>query len=208
MDNLEEDLTCSVCYSLFSDPRVLPCSHTFCKTCLDNLLQVSTNYSIWRPHRLPLKCPNCRSVVELPPMGVDALPTNVSLRAIIEKVGENRSETLPFHYRPLSNPLTGRYFAVSLCVHLSCMCVRSSVVSVPEWQWAATPFLSGAPQAASEHVLHPGSAADLWPVSDCRAAPGPPHRWPAGSIHQRKTDPIATAGQTLWEQMGTGGGSC
>lgn len=88
MENLEEDLTCSVCYSLFSDPRVLPCSHTFCRTCLDNLLQASTNYSIWRPLRLPIKCPNCRSVVELPPTGVDTLPTNVSLRAIIEKVGE------------------------------------------------------------------------------------------------------------------------
>ncbi|XP_037534143.1 tripartite motif-containing protein 59 [Nematolebias whitei] len=85
MENLEEDLTCSVCYSLFSDPRVLPCSHTFCRTCLDNLLQASTNYSIWRPLRLPIKCPNCRTVVELPPTGVDTLPTNVSLRAIIEK---------------------------------------------------------------------------------------------------------------------------
>ncbi|XP_030599504.1 tripartite motif-containing protein 59 [Archocentrus centrarchus] len=102
MDNLEEDLTCSVCYSLFSDPRVLPCSHTFCKTCLDNLLQVSTNYSIWRPLRLPLKCPNCRSVVELPPAGVDALPTNVSLRAIIEKYqmdSEPRPPSCPEHHR-------------------------------------------------------------------------------------------------------------
>uniref|UniRef100_A0A8D3AN38 Tripartite motif containing 59 n=1 Tax=Scophthalmus maximus TaxID=52904 RepID=A0A8D3AN38_SCOMX len=94
MDNLEEDLTCSVCYSLFSDPRVLPCSHTFCKTCLDNLLQASTNYSIWRPLRLPLKCPNCRSVMELPPTGVDALPTNVCLRAIIEKY-QSDSEPRP-----------------------------------------------------------------------------------------------------------------
>ncbi|KAM4565944.1 tripartite motif-containing protein 59 isoform 1-T4 [Odontesthes bonariensis] len=102
MDNLEEDLTCSVCYSLFSDPRVLPCSHTFCKTCLDNLLQVSTNYSIWRPLRLPIKCPNCRSVVELPPAGVDALPTNVSLRAIIEKFqgdGEPRAPSCQEHQR-------------------------------------------------------------------------------------------------------------
>ncbi|KAK2847314.1 hypothetical protein Q5P01_010313 [Channa striata] len=102
MDNLEEDLTCSVCYSLFSDPRVLPCSHTFCKTCLDNLLQVSTNYSIWRPLRLPLKCPNCRSVVELPPSGIDALPTNVSLRAIIEKYqmeSEPRPPTCQEHHR-------------------------------------------------------------------------------------------------------------
>lgn len=86
MDSVEEDLTCSVCYSLFSDPRVLPCSHTFCKHCLDNLLQVSSNTSIWRPLRLPIKCPNCRSVAELPPTGVDALPSNVSLRAIVEKV--------------------------------------------------------------------------------------------------------------------------
>ncbi|KAM4627375.1 tripartite motif-containing protein 59 isoform 1-T2 [Polymixia lowei] len=102
MDNLEEDLTCSVCYSLFSDPRVLPCSHTFCKTCLDSVLQVSTNYSIWRPLRLPLKCPNCRSVMELPPTGVEALPVNVSLRAIVEKYQKDsqpRPPSCPDHYR-------------------------------------------------------------------------------------------------------------
>lgn len=102
MDNLEEDLTCSVCYSLFSDPRVLPCSHTFCKTCLDNLVQVSTNYSIWRPLRMPIKCPNCRSVMELPPTGIDALPTNVSLRAIIEKYqrdSEPRPPSCQEHHR-------------------------------------------------------------------------------------------------------------
>lgn len=103
MDNLEEDLTCSVCYALFTDPRVLPCSHTFCKSCLDGVLQVSTNFSIWRPLRLPLKCPNCRSVVELPPNGVDALPINVSLRAIIEKFQRDgqhaRPPTCPEHPR-------------------------------------------------------------------------------------------------------------
>ncbi|XP_029963752.1 tripartite motif-containing protein 59 isoform X2 [Salarias fasciatus] len=106
MDSLEEDLTCSVCYSLFADPRVLPCSHSFCKACLDSLLQASSNYSIWRPLRLPLKCPNCRSVVELPPAGVDALPTNVSLRAIVEKY-QSDSEPRPpsceeHHRQPLN----------------------------------------------------------------------------------------------------------
>ncbi|KAM4589889.1 tripartite motif-containing protein 59 isoform 1-T2 [Fundulus diaphanus] len=95
MDSLEEDLTCSVCYSLFSDPRVLPCSHTFCKDCLVNLLQVSSNYSIWRPLRWPIKCPNCRSVVELPPAGVDALPSNVSLRAIVEKYQRDSEPRAP-----------------------------------------------------------------------------------------------------------------
>ncbi|KAG7264618.1 hypothetical protein CRUP_025080 [Coryphaenoides rupestris] len=87
MDDLEEDLTCSMCYSLFCDPRVLPCSHTFCKACLDSLLQWSVKQSVRRPLRLPLKCPNCRGVMELPPEGVEALPANVSLRAVIEKAG-------------------------------------------------------------------------------------------------------------------------
>ncbi|XP_033884416.3 tripartite motif-containing protein 59-like [Acipenser ruthenus] len=89
MNNLEEDLTCSVCYSLFDDPRVLPCSHTFCKGCLENVLHVSVNFSIWRPLRIPLKCPNCRNIVELPPTGIDSLPVNVSLRAIVEKYQRN-----------------------------------------------------------------------------------------------------------------------
>ncbi|XP_030236040.1 tripartite motif-containing protein 59 isoform X2 [Gadus morhua] len=88
MEDLEEDLTCSVCYSLFCDPRVLPCSHTFCKACLDRVLLSSVNYSVWRPR--PLKCPNCRSLVELAPPGVEALPVNVSLRAIVEKYQKER----------------------------------------------------------------------------------------------------------------------
>ncbi|XP_075892337.1 tripartite motif-containing protein 59-like [Nelusetta ayraudi] len=81
MDFLEEDLTCSVCYSLFCDPRMLPCSHTFCKSCLDSVLHASAS----KRRRLRLKCPKCRSAVELAPSGVDGLPTNRVLRAIVEK---------------------------------------------------------------------------------------------------------------------------
>ncbi|XP_028922737.1 tripartite motif-containing protein 59 [Ornithorhynchus anatinus] len=85
MQNLEEELTCSICYSIFEDPRVLPCSHTFCRTCLENVLQASSNFYIWRPLRIPLKCPNCRSRVEIPQSGIESLPVNFALRAIIEK---------------------------------------------------------------------------------------------------------------------------
>ncbi|XP_015225760.1 PREDICTED: tripartite motif-containing protein 59 [Cyprinodon variegatus] len=121
MDSVEEDLTCSVCYSLFSDPRVLPCSHTFCKHCLDNLLQVSSNTSIWRPLRLPIKCPNCRSVAELPPTGVDALPSNVSLRAIVEKYqrdGEPRAQSCQEHSRQPLNMycIQDRQMICGLCL--------------------------------------------------------------------------------------------
>uniref|UniRef100_A0A673ZJB9 Tripartite motif containing 59 n=1 Tax=Salmo trutta TaxID=8032 RepID=A0A673ZJB9_SALTR len=81
MDNLEEDLTCSVCYSLFADPRGLPCSHTFCKSCLDNVLQVSAIYSIW----------------QLPPTGVDALRINISLH--FQKDSHPRPPSCPEHHR-------------------------------------------------------------------------------------------------------------
>ncbi|XP_048362076.1 tripartite motif-containing protein 59 [Sphaerodactylus townsendi] len=85
MYHFEEELTCSICYSIYEDPRVLPCSHTFCRNCLESVLQLSSNFSIWRPLRLPLKCPNCRSIVEIPPSGTDSLPINFALKAIIEK---------------------------------------------------------------------------------------------------------------------------
>ncbi|XP_067322128.1 tripartite motif-containing protein 59 isoform X1 [Anolis sagrei] len=85
MHHFEEELTCSICYSIFDDPRVLPCSHTFCRNCLESVLQLSGTFSIWRPLRLPLKCPNCRSIVEIPPTGTDSLPVNYALKAIIEK---------------------------------------------------------------------------------------------------------------------------
>ncbi|KAJ7325005.1 hypothetical protein JRQ81_018025 [Phrynocephalus forsythii] len=102
MHHFEEELTCSICYSIFDDPRVLPCSHTFCRTCLENVLQLSSNFSIWRPLRLPLKCPNCRTIVEIPPSGTDSLPVNFALKAIIEKYQQEEHPdvaTCSEHYR-------------------------------------------------------------------------------------------------------------
>nr|XP_020647419.1 tripartite motif-containing protein 59 [Pogona vitticeps]XP_020647420.1 tripartite motif-containing protein 59 [Pogona vitticeps] len=102
MHHFEEELTCSICYSIFDDPRVLPCSHTFCRNCLENVLHLSSNFSIWRPLRLPLKCPNCRTIVEIPPSGTDSLPVNFALKAIIEKYQQEDHPdvaTCSEHYR-------------------------------------------------------------------------------------------------------------
>ncbi|XP_043347825.1 tripartite motif-containing protein 59 isoform X3 [Dermochelys coriacea] len=102
MHHFEEELTCSICYSIFEDPRVLPCSHTFCRNCLESILQLSSNFSIWRPLRLPLKCPNCRSIVEIPPSGTESLPINFALKAIIDKYQQEDHpdvSTCSEHYR-------------------------------------------------------------------------------------------------------------
>ncbi|XP_066097694.1 tripartite motif-containing protein 59 [Saccopteryx bilineata] len=102
MYNFEDVLTCPICYSIFEDPRVLPCSHTFCRNCLENVLQASSDFYIWRPLRIPLKCPNCRSITEVAPTGIESLPVNFALRAIIEKYQQEDHPdivTCPEHYR-------------------------------------------------------------------------------------------------------------
>lgn len=77
MEQLEEELTCPVCCGLFEDPRVLLCSHSFCKKCLEGLLDGL------RAPRSPLKCPTCRK--ESPHNGANSLQINYSLRAIVDK---------------------------------------------------------------------------------------------------------------------------
>lgn len=49
---LEDTLTCSVCQEIFEDPRQLPCGHSICLSCLQNLRDHSID--------VPFRCPNCR----------------------------------------------------------------------------------------------------------------------------------------------------
>lgn len=79
MEQLEEELTCPICCGLFEDPRVLLCSHSFCKKCLEGLLEGSRGSAF----RAPFKCPTCRK--ETPHNGANSLQINYSLRGIVEK---------------------------------------------------------------------------------------------------------------------------
>ncbi|XP_040900171.1 tripartite motif containing 35-28 [Toxotes jaculatrix] len=49
---LQQDLSCPVCQGIFRDPVLLPCTHSFCRECLQKSLQVSG------------KCPVCRKQYE------------------------------------------------------------------------------------------------------------------------------------------------
>ncbi|GAA6229638.1 zinc-binding protein A33-like [Lates japonicus] len=49
---LQQDLTCPVCQGIFRDPVLLPCTHSFCRECLQRSFQVNK------------KCPVCRELFE------------------------------------------------------------------------------------------------------------------------------------------------
>ncbi|XP_075056663.1 tripartite motif-containing protein 59 [Mixophyes fleayi] len=103
MDQLEDELTCSICFTMYDDPRILHCSHTFCRNCLENVIKSSDSY-LWRRSIGQLKCPSCRGITELP-TGVQALPVNFALKAIVEKYKTNHRhsmKTCPEHNHQLN----------------------------------------------------------------------------------------------------------
>lgn len=61
-------LRCGICGERYSDPRLLPCLHTFCCSCLHDYIPA---------HSLSVNCPTCRQQSILPANGISALQTNV-----------------------------------------------------------------------------------------------------------------------------------
>lgn len=69
---LNDLLECSVCLErLDTSSKVLPCQHTFCKKCLEEILTTHKE----------LRCPECRILVEAK---IEELPPNVLLMRILE----------------------------------------------------------------------------------------------------------------------------
>ena len=71
-------LKCSVCLELYTDPRVLPCLHTFCLHCLEPLVKNNR-----------LTCPQCRGEHSIPKDGVSMYPVDLSL---LPELGEAKEE--------------------------------------------------------------------------------------------------------------------
>ncbi|GLV35640.1 Plenty of SH3s [Carabus blaptoides fortunei] len=69
---LNDLLECSVCLErLDTSSKVLPCQHTFCRKCLQDIVETNKE----------LRCPECRVLVEIK---IEELPPNVLLMRILE----------------------------------------------------------------------------------------------------------------------------
>ena len=68
VEELEREITCGICQEHYTEPKVLPCLHYYCKKCVLRLaLRTGTGK--------PLSCPECRCEATLPEGGVDELKT-------------------------------------------------------------------------------------------------------------------------------------
>uniref|UniRef100_A0A1X7TVR9 RING-type domain-containing protein n=1 Tax=Amphimedon queenslandica TaxID=400682 RepID=A0A1X7TVR9_AMPQE len=76
--NLEEQLTCPVCLDHYTNPKTLPCLHSFCEHCLEGLPLDKKNKTYY------LSCPTCRHCTELPEEGARAFPVAFTLNNLKE----------------------------------------------------------------------------------------------------------------------------
>ena len=68
LEQLEKEITCAVCQEHYTEPKILPCLHYFCKKCILRL-------ALRTGSKQPISCPECREETTLPEGGVDQLKT-------------------------------------------------------------------------------------------------------------------------------------
>ena len=75
--NLHEEVSCSVCMTTFTDPKTLPCLHSFCLHCLNGILRTSGRHDV-------ITCPECRRESRVPDSGnLKDLPTNFRINSLL-----------------------------------------------------------------------------------------------------------------------------
>ncbi|XP_041424095.1 E3 ubiquitin-protein ligase TRIM7-like [Xenopus laevis] len=72
--DLRDELSCSICLSIYTDPVSLPCSHNFCRDCIGTTWDTQEGSGAY-------SCPECRQEFKERP----ALPRNRTLRNIAER---------------------------------------------------------------------------------------------------------------------------
>ena len=82
--NLREEVSCSVCSDLFTDPKHLSCLHSFCLKCLNRWYETCGGGEA-------IKCPKCQTLSRVPASGdLKDLPTSFYLNGLIDVLAINK----------------------------------------------------------------------------------------------------------------------
>ena len=85
--NLREEVSCSVCTNIYTDPKQLPCLHSFCLHCLNQWHRTSHG-------RDTIRCPKCQALSRVPDSGdLKDLPTSFYLNGLIDVLAIRECKT-------------------------------------------------------------------------------------------------------------------
>ena len=78
LDNLNEDLSCKICYEVYKKPKQLPCLHSFCVACLNRLAET-------RAVNGKIQCPLCKKEVDVPESGTfENFPSSFYINSLLD----------------------------------------------------------------------------------------------------------------------------
>ncbi|XP_069809113.1 nuclear factor 7, brain-like [Dendropsophus ebraccatus] len=80
--DVRDELSCSICLSIYTDPVTLRCGHNFCRGCIDRALDTQVGSRVYT-------CPECREEFRERPL----LYTSIALRNIAERFQTIQPET-------------------------------------------------------------------------------------------------------------------
>ena len=79
---IEEEITCSICGDLFTDPKTISCLHTFCKQCIEKSIESNKKIASI------VCCPLCRT--PLTREDISSVPTNFTINRLVEIFGKRK----------------------------------------------------------------------------------------------------------------------
>ena len=85
---VDKELTCAICLSRYNQPKILPCLHSYCKGCLEDIMKKPQE-------KKSITCPQCKVVHEIPPQGIDGFTTFFTINNLLEllHIHESTEET-------------------------------------------------------------------------------------------------------------------
>ena len=75
-EEVDDIIQCCICTEIYTNPKVLPCVHTFCHCCLETYAQGKNPGD-------EATCPLCRHEFTIPPGGMALLPHNFLVATLI-----------------------------------------------------------------------------------------------------------------------------
>ena len=72
-DEINENIICELCSETYRQPKLLPCFHTFCLSCLDTYVKETGKDDG------AFECPLCKTKIDIPEDGVNDLQSNIYL---------------------------------------------------------------------------------------------------------------------------------
>jgi hypothetical protein len=91
VDEIHNLLLCGVCNKTINEPKILSCSHSFCKACVENLATQDKGNVDGEGKKL--NCPTCRSTTTLKSdENVAGLPNHEFILKLLTAVGPNRNQ--------------------------------------------------------------------------------------------------------------------